>query len=192
MPGHYFLSKSSKSFQISTHKQDYFCDINGVCSSKVISDFIIANPNTNLFNYDYDDEMNMFEKICEFFNFNQISITGDDLEYLQKIAEDLKIDVISKKINQIYKNQEKILAKINENQTLVDSINELFEWIYQINELSVTKVASLIIQSHWSKTEEDVQELAAFIIQAIETDYRLHTSLIDFFYKRKNNEKYFR
>ena len=73
----------------------------------------------------------------------------------------------------------KIMEKIDGEQELIDLINELFEKLFKINELSVETVKQFIIESRWSKSEEDVQELAAFIIKVINANERLHFDLIE-------------
>lgn len=46
-------------------------------------------------------------------------------------------------------------------------------------ENSVEFVKNSIYDSFWSKSEEDVHELAAFILQVIKTDFSYHSYLID-------------
>ena len=175
----FFLDRIPRTFIISTHQHNYECNLFGICSSKVLHDFITANPDSEKYVYDYSDEYNEFQQICDFFNFNKISITTDNLDFLKEISEDLQIDIISSRIKHIGQDQEKMIEKIEENQKTVDKINQLFEWLYKINDLSVKTVKNLIIESKWSKTEERVQEMVAFILQAIKTDDLLHSNLIE-------------
>lgn len=63
--------------------------------------------------------------------------------------------------------------------TLIDTINSLFEWLYNIQELTIETVAKNIIQSIWIKSKEDIQELISFILQVIKTRLLLHPFLID-------------
>lgn len=68
---------------------------------------------------------------------------------------------------------------IDDKVTLIDTINSLFEWLYNIQELTIETVAKNIIQSIWIKSKEDIQELISFILQVIKTRLLLHPFLID-------------
>ncbi|KAK8841335.1 hypothetical protein M9Y10_026948 [Tritrichomonas musculus] len=174
-----FFLEQPGTFIVSTRQNIYECNLFGICSSKVLQDFITTNPDSEKYVYDYNDEYNEFQQICDFFNFGQISITTANLDFLKEISEDLQIDIITNRIKRIDQDQEKLIEKIEENQKTVDKISQLFEWLYKINVLSVKTVKNLIIESKWSKTEENVQEMAAFILQAIKTDDLLHSNLIE-------------
>ena len=142
-----FLQNIPITFIISTKKDEYCCNIFGICSSKVIFDFITNNPDINQFIYDYDDEFKEFQQICNFFNFEQISITSNNLSFLKKIAEDLQIDYILEKTDAIIQYQEKLDQKIDKNQITADKIKDLFNLLYKINELSVVTVKYSIYNS---------------------------------------------
>lgn len=174
-----FLQNIPIKFIISTNKDQYCCNIFGICSSKVILKFVTDNPDVNQYIYDYDDEFHEFQKICDFFNFENFSITPSDFDLFKKIAEDLQIDVILYEINTLIQFQEKMNQKIEKNQKIIDNITEIFEWLYKINELSVPVVRNSIINSVWSRNKENIQELTMFILQVIKTDLSLHQSLLE-------------
>lgn len=169
----------SKMFTISTHQKDYECNLFGICSSRVLNDFITTNKDSISYTYDYEDEYCEFQQICDFFNFEQISITTANLDFLKEISEDLQIDIILSRIKCIDQEQEKMVQRIDEEQKTAELINQLFEWLYKINELSVKTVKNSILSSEWCKSEENVQEMAAFILQVIKTNDLLHSNLIE-------------
>ena len=102
------------------------------------------------------------------------------MEILKEIAEDLQIDtflpLIEKNINEC----EKVSQIIDEQQNTIDSIEDLFGWLYNIEELTVESVKTSILNSNWIKTEDDIHELAAFFIEVINSQFKLHPYLIDF------------
>lgn len=119
----FLLTKQfSNNIIISTALHDYECNMFGICSSKVLQEFITANPDSKKYSYDYNDEFNEFQQICDFFNFGKISITTANIDFLKEISEELKIDIITNRIRHIDGNQEKIMERIEDNQKTVEKI----------------------------------------------------------------------
>ncbi|KAK8892326.1 hypothetical protein M9Y10_029552 [Tritrichomonas musculus] len=187
-----FLHKDHlKTFTITTNKNEYKCNIFGICSSKVIREYIDKNPTKKEFKYDFDDEFGEFQIICNIFNFETYSITADNMNLLKEICGHLQIENISEKIDRFIHKYDKFHDKIDKQQDVIDTIENLFDLLYHIKEKTVNFVAEFIVQSFWCQTEENVQELAAFILQVVNSDIRLHPYLTDLLKKLDNesNEK---
>lgn len=169
-----FLLSSDRQFIISTKKRDYTCKLLGVFSSEVIRDFFIKNPNSYRYEIDFADENNEFQIIADIFNFKTIEITENNIETLNSFAEELQITSIFENVHKYMDEYEKYYQIIDEQSETVDMIDELFDWLYHINLLTVEKVKNLILESRWVKTEDNVKELVAFIFQTIESEMRLN------------------
>ncbi|KAK8854448.1 hypothetical protein M9Y10_017010 [Tritrichomonas musculus] len=176
---HYVKQEKFITFKISTKNNVYQCNSFGVLFSVVICEYLQKNPNAKKFEYNFDDKFNEFQEICDLFNFNSVKVNTDNMKSLKKISEDLKIAVIKEKIDQNCQNYEKFTQMIDEQQQVVDLIEELFNWLYNIEILTVKTVTDLIIHSIWANTEENVKELAAFILHVIRTEIPLHPFLVD-------------
>ncbi|KAK8840572.1 hypothetical protein M9Y10_030782 [Tritrichomonas musculus] len=175
-----FLKKKiHKSFVITTNNKKYACNKFGVYSSKVIRDFIQSNPEATQYTYDFENEFDEFQLISNFFNAEPIQITSNNMNSLKKISEDLKIEFIIDDVTKFIDTYENSVQTIDEKQIIIDEINEIFHQLYHINEISVESVKDSIIESSFSYGEENVQELAAFILHVIHTKYFLHSYLID-------------
>ena len=169
----------SKKITIITNNNEYQCNALAVVTSQVISEQIAKKSDLTSYVYQYDDEFNDFQPICDFFNFKNVDLAPDNMNSIKDIAEDLKIDVILEKVNQFINNFDNLSQLIDDQQEDIDSIDNLFNLLCHINESSVLKVKNEIIDSFWSRKEDDVRELAAFLIQIINNYFLLHHYLVD-------------
>ena len=167
------------SFTIKTNKKEYKCNVFGILASKILYDLVTKEPTADRYEYDFNDEFDEFQAICDIFNFKTVKITPDNMNFIKEIAEELQITYIIKNLDEIIAEYEKISDKIDEQQSNVEIIDNLFDLLYNIKEKTVESVRDSIIESDWSKTAEDVQELAAFILQVVKTDFTFHRYLVD-------------
>lgn len=175
-----FLNKTDfKTFKIKTKKKEYLCNILGVYSSNVIKQFLLKGSTVREFDFNFEDEYGEFQLICNFFNSQQVDITNSNMDLLKEIAEDLQINSIIKQIDDYIIHYETISKKIDENQKLIDSIDQLYELLYHIREYGIEKIKISIVQSKWSKSEKDVQELAAFILQIVKPNFSLQKEMVE-------------
>ncbi|KAK8842518.1 hypothetical protein M9Y10_026110 [Tritrichomonas musculus] len=176
-----FLSKnlSLQTFTITTNKKEYKCNIFGVYSSAVIRNLLLEDPTIESYVYNFDDEFCEFQPICDLFNFNIVNLTRNNMDSIKEIAEELQIELIIESVDNYINTSEKVSEKIDDQQTIIDSIDDLFNLLYNIKENTVEKVTHTIVDSEWSQTADKVKELAAFIIQAVKTDFLLHHYLIE-------------
>ena len=175
-----FLHKPTlQKFVIKTNKKEYKCNKFGVYSSVVIRHLLDENRELNEFQYDFDDEFDEFQSICNLFNFETVKMTKNNMEILRMMAEDLQINEILEIVNKYIDDSEKVSKKIDDQQMIIDQIDELFDLLYHIQEKTVETVKNSIIESNWSKGIEKVQELAAFILQIIKSDFLMHDSILE-------------
>ena len=174
-----FIPNFFECFTIITNKNKYKCNKFSIYLSDLIREKLEKEPLLKQYEYDFDDENKEFQKICDLFNFNPIEITKNNMDSLKEIAEDFQINCIIDEINKYINNSEKVAQSIDDQQTIIDSIDELFDWIYNIRDLTVNSVKSHILNSFWIETDENVQELVAFILEAVKTDILLHPYLAD-------------
>lgn len=104
--------------------------------------------------------MNYFQLICDFFNFKKIHITTQNMISLKNIAENLQINSVIREVNKYIDSYEEIVQKIN-------PIEELFELLYKIDQLTVNSVKNSILNSIWVHSEENIKEFVAFLLQVI-------------------------
>ncbi|KAK8841740.1 hypothetical protein M9Y10_026687 [Tritrichomonas musculus] len=174
-----YLLKSKKKFVITTKKRHYKCNLYGVLTSEVIREFFLKNPKNLIYEFDFSDEYDEFQMISDIFNFEPVKITQENSDILYNLAEELRITAILENIQRIIESNEKVNQIIDEQQEIVDLIEQLFEWLYNIKTLTVEKVKKLILESKWVTTDDNVKELTAFFIQVINSDLQLHHQLAD-------------
>lgn len=172
-------SDDIRNFTIATNKKKYKCSILGIYSSNVLRKILLEDPTVDEYIYDYEDEFEQFQIICDLFNSEEINLTKSNIDSIKEIAEDLQITIFLDQIDNFIINSEKVLHTIEEQQNIIDSIDNLFDLLYNIKEITVEKVKMSIIMSNWSKTEDDVKELVAFILQVIKTDFTLHEHMLE-------------
>lgn len=168
-----------KTFKIITKRKEYTCNSFGVYYSQIIRELLIQDSTISSCEYDINDDFNEFQLICDLLNFESIEMTIDNVHSLRKMADDLQINSVLQKIDDKINECEKVSKSIDEQQNNIEIIEELFGWLYKIQVLTVETVAKSILESFWCETEEDVHELAAFILQVIKTDPILHPFLAD-------------
>lgn len=96
-----------KTFKIIIKKNEYICSIFGVYSSNVIRKILNENHDSNQFVYDFEDEFNEFQSICDFLNFKEVGLTRNNMNSIKKIVDDLQIDCISDQVNSFIDNYDK-------------------------------------------------------------------------------------
>ena len=148
----YLKREDLQTFKIKTNKNEYKCNFFGIYSSNIIRQILEKNPTINEFEFDYEDEYEEFQLICDFFNFKQVDIKSDNMELLKEFAENLQINCIIKQVDNYINNYSKFSQKIDEQQAIIDSIDRLFDLLYNINKYGIEKVKVSIIQSEWSQS----------------------------------------
>ena len=175
----FYFDKFPKSFKISTKKNEYMVNTLGINSSTVIKEYIDKNPDSDSFFYDFDDEFDTFQVICDFFNCKPAMITTNNMNILLKIVEELQIDCAIDNIKEFIELYEKAVQKIDEKSVLIDPIVELCHFLYDIQKVGVEKVHEEIIKSNWIQTQENVQEFISYVIQAVNNNLSLHPYIMD-------------
>ena len=100
------------------------------------------------------------------------------MKSLKSIAKELHIRCILSDIDD-YSNQiNKMSLILDEYQDPAESIDELFECLYNIEKETVPFFENKNFTT-WFKSEDKVQELAAFILQVIRTNFRVHQKFAD-------------
>ena len=123
----FLKNESLRTFIIKTNKNEYKCNFFGVFSSKIIHEILTKDHSINEYVYDFDDEFDEFQSVCDIFNFQKVDITANNMNSLKEIAEDLSIEIILNKIDKFIDKYEKISDKIDKQQDVIDSIDQLFD-----------------------------------------------------------------
>ena len=175
----YLQNEAPRSFTIATNKKEYMCNIFGVYSSNVIRQLLTEDPSIDKFNFDYDDEFDQFQSICDFFNFESVVLTKNNMDSIKEIADELQITIIFDDVEKFINTSEEVSKSIDDQQEIVKTNEDIFSLLYSIKDKTVEAVKKGIIESKWCQTEDNVKELAAFIIQVARTDFIYHQYLID-------------
>ena len=152
-----YLKKSElQTFIIKTKRNEYKCSIFGIYSSNVIREILEKDSSINEFEFDFEDEFDEFQSICDFFNFKQLDIKSDNMDLLKEIAEKMQINCIIKQIDNYINYYENLSQKIDEQQTIIDSIDNLFNLLCNIKIHGIQKVniSSDIKQVFFQKVNE--------------------------------------
>ena len=175
-----FLKRTEfQTFTIRTHRKEYKCNICGIYSSNIIRQKLEEDPTLLIFEFDYEDENSEFQSICDLFNFQCVNLKSETMYSIKELAERLQINCVNKQIDDFINNYEKFSQKVDEQQKIIDSIDELFDSLYNVRKHGLEKVKFWISHSKWSQTEENVQELAAFILQVVRSSFSLHREMAE-------------
>lgn len=166
-------------FIIKTNKNEYKCNLFGIYSSSVISEFVKSNSQSKVYFYDFPDEFDEFQQICDFFNFKKIILTTNNMKSIKKIANELNITILINQLGSILEDYDKFSQKLDEKHDSIGEISDLFDLLQNIDKITVNSVKNSIIESKWCETKENVQELAAFILKSIDLNLLIHQHLID-------------
>ena len=187
----FLINKYHEGFTISTHQKEYKCRLYAVYSSLIIRDHLLSNPEIRRFEYDFDDEFDEFELICKLLNFDTISITRNNIDSIKKIAEDLQIECLLEQINNFIDNSDKVNDIFNDQQETIDIVDTILSNLHRIKEISIETVKDSILESTFVKTEDEVRELVAFLMQVIKTDPILHHEIFELIIQLDKESKEF-
>ena len=148
---------------------------------------MLKDPKINYYFYDFEDEENEFQFICDIFNLKSVQLTNSNANIIKEIAEDFGIDCIFDIIDNFIENNQKVSDIIDNKSNKMESIEDLFDLLYNIKEKTVDVVAQLIKDSKWSKTEDNEIELAAYIFQVIKSKYQLQDYIIELMIQLNDN-----
>lgn len=112
----FLKAQKNNVFTIITNKKEYSCNMYGVYSSKVIRKIIEKDPTANKYVYDYDDEFNEFQAMCDIFNFQQVDITKNNMNSLKYIINDLQIDYFTDFINKVIEDYQNFSQTVEDQQ----------------------------------------------------------------------------
>ena len=143
----FFQNDLPKSFIIQTKKAEYKCNEYGILLSFVIRENLSKDSKIDRYFYDYEDEENEFELISNILNFQNIDINKDNANTILKICKELRIECLIQILTDFINDSQKIVQLIEDTQSIVDSINGLFDLLYHIKEKTVNLVAEKIIES---------------------------------------------
>ncbi|KAK8894591.1 hypothetical protein M9Y10_023027 [Tritrichomonas musculus] len=184
----YLTREEFNYFTIITKKKEYKCCIFGVYTSSVIRQILDEDSSQKEFKYNFEDNKEEFQLICDFFNCQKIDITNENMDSLKEIAEDLQINCILQSIDNYINHYEKVTEKIEKYEGIIDKIDELFDMLYNIRTHGIEKVKNRIIESGWFREERRVEELSAFIISVVKVNFSLQKDICELLIKLKEEE----
>ena len=171
----YFLFIDPRIWHFPLNNKIYKCNKYGVYISKVIRDFLSENPESNEFTFDLDIESDEIQPIIDYFNFSKVEINDSNIYSIKELFDKLQIkSIFSKFFDEKIKNSETLNQAIDDQQTMIESIEEIFDLLYNLNEITIESVKDKILQSTWITSEGNVEELAAISLQVINNNYLLH------------------
>ena len=98
---------------------------------------------------------------------------------IKQISKELEIECLLQKVDEFIEKYNKNVQKIDDKQLLIESIDEIFDLLYNRKNDTIENVSDLIVKSNWVEIEENVFELAACFIQIISVDFVYHEFLFD-------------
>ncbi|KAK8865454.1 hypothetical protein M9Y10_011002 [Tritrichomonas musculus] len=101
-------------FTIRTNKNTYKCNLFCVYLSNVVRAKLEEDPNNKHFFYNFKDEFNEFQLMCDLFNLKSIKITRNEIDSLTEIVDDLQIECLSNDIDNFNRDIEKSTQKIDD------------------------------------------------------------------------------
>lgn len=173
-----FLKNLSQAFCFIINKKSYFCNKVGIYSSDLIRKLLEKNPITNSYSLVLNEGNDSFQIICDFFNFESITLTPKNVYGIKEIAEKLNIVCLLEDINN-YIIYYKYSIRVMKKYSIIDSFEELFQYLYNREKLTPKEVFDVLVNSIWCQSEGSVKEMAACIIQVIYNDILLHPFLMD-------------
>lgn len=85
----------------------------------MLSSLLEKDPNLNEYVYNFEDENDFeFQMIVDFFNFDQILITVDNMNSLSKFSEDLQITIIQNDLNEFINSYDNAVQLIDDQKTI--------------------------------------------------------------------------
>ncbi|KAK8835201.1 hypothetical protein M9Y10_002081 [Tritrichomonas musculus] len=179
--------KNPRTFTIFTNNNNYSCNCLTVALSGKIAAAITENPELNEFRYEIDDPTNQFQIFCDFFNFVCCQITSQNIDFIEKVAYDLDIKLIQKKITEYRKKFDDGQKILDIEQDQIELVTTLQEQLFNLTDNTLDATIENLEMSIWLKDPERIKEFSSNL--AIVATYRpqLHPVLIEFI--RRISEK---
>ncbi|KAK8871467.1 hypothetical protein M9Y10_007196 [Tritrichomonas musculus] len=171
------LKNQPKNFTINTKNNSYKCSKIAAAVSKVIMAAIKADNSIDSYFYDFDDDNNEFQIICQYLNFEEIEIVPENIEILNKMASDLKLEELEKVTVMVADHQKRFEQVLIENQDKIDSVDELFEMLVSKD---VNEGVDFVVGSGWMATDELQKEMFGSIISLVYSSPKLMVKMAKF------------
>lgn len=165
-----FMMKQPENFSITTRKKTYKCNKIAASVSETIMNLIQKDNTVESFFYDFSDENEEFQIICDYLNFKPIYLTPQNLEIIEKIAKDMKFEMLIKIIKRIKDMNCRYDDIMDKYQSEIDDNSDLFDTLLTKNE---EDCSSFIIQSKWLDNEQLQKELLGSIISLVYSSPKL-------------------
>ncbi|KAK8872036.1 hypothetical protein M9Y10_007794 [Tritrichomonas musculus] len=132
-----FKKNKYETFSIIFNDKIFKCNKYGVYISKVIRDFLSENPESNEFVFNLNIESDEIQPIIDFFNFSKVEI-NDNIYSIRELLDKLQItSIFSNFFDEKIKDSEALNQAIDDQPTMIESIEEIFDLLYHINEITI-------------------------------------------------------
>lgn len=119
------MLKQPQNFSISTRNNTYKCNKITATVSEIIMNLIQKDDSIDSYFYDFSDENDEFQIICDFLNFKPIQISPHNFDLLTKFATDFKFEIMITILQKIRNINSRYDAVMNKYQ---DEIDELMNY----------------------------------------------------------------
>jgi hypothetical protein len=164
-----FAERGPRTFTVSTKQSTYHLSILVLGKSSVLKD----HEAKGMFAYDFDDKDGVFGLVDDFLHSKRGSIAihpenFSDLEKtvtdLQKIATDLGIAPLAKRVAKYKEKWSRNLRILDERQKVSGPISWVTNKLLSLTNENVDGLSEEFLDSRWTSSVRDVQELAANLI----------------------------
>ena len=128
------MTQQPENFSITTKKKTYKCNKIAASVSETIMNLIQKDNKIESFFYDFSDDNEEFQLICDYLNFKPIILTPQNYEKIEKIAKDLKFDILIKIIKRIKNMSCHYDVIMDKYQNEIDDNFDLFDILLTKNE----------------------------------------------------------
>ncbi|OHT15568.1 hypothetical protein TRFO_02917 [Tritrichomonas foetus] len=170
--------KITKNFVIRTKNNQYSCNFLTVTLAGKISQALKENPELTEYEYDIEDENKEFQFFQDFFRFEPCQITSHNLDFIERVANELDIKCAIKRIEEYKKKIEDGQKVLDLEQDQIQFVINLQELLFDLSEDNFESTKVELFESIWFNDSERIKEFSSNL--AIVADYRprLHFLLI--------------
>ncbi|OHT14357.1 hypothetical protein TRFO_15274 [Tritrichomonas foetus] len=183
-------NNSLQQLKIQTLKKVYKCKTYGILSSTTIKAFFNENPEVDTFCYEFKDDNHEFQLISDYLNLGTIMINPSNMNLVYDIATELQISSLLKKVEKFVNKLEAQRKIIEENFSIVEPVEQLFDLLKNINSMEIIEITHQILLSIWPYSKDNIREMVScflFLLNIICPFIRKYYNYVLLLITRKEN-----
>ena len=167
-----FIKAVSSKFTIKTKMQSYDIPFLSTFCSPLLTEYINKNPNSQTFNFDFEDEKGEFMEICAYFNGNSVYLTSANIESLLYCSKYFQLHSLHDFIEKSIKSYKNRCELVNKYSYLVENETKLYNLLKSITIDNIEQIFTNLHDSFWLNDKDKIKEFVDTLLLIPPSKYK--------------------